>query len=170
MTVRTTIGLAIACSGALLTGCAQMEQAQARIAAQQAEIERTAPTCNTARECEVKWSAARTFLLSNSRMRLQTITPDFLETYNSPSSDPGLAWRVTKEAVGESSYRIVGRAWCGNMFGCVPDARLTMLAFNRAVSNSWTSEPTTSSPTPATALPSNTSEPSSLYDLRSKAK
>jgi hypothetical protein len=132
--MKTIVKIAcIASAASLMAGCGAMKQAAQERQSLRYEYERTIPTCGSEKDCELKWSAARTFVLSNSDRKLQHITNDYLETYNPAPSSPGLAWRVNKEATGSSSYRIVATAWCANMFGCVPDNLTTMLRFNEAV-------------------------------------
>lgn len=121
-----------------LVACApvqeRFQQAQAQQDGLQREYGLTQPSCDSAKSCERLWAAARAFVLANSETRFQTVGSDFMETYNPPSGSPGLAWRVTKEPLpGSDAYRIVAKAWCGNMFGCVPNALEAMVRFNRAV-------------------------------------
>lgn len=159
---KATRALMCAVALAAISGCAQIERGQALIEAAKREVERTVPTCSTDRECEVKWAAARSFVLGNSRMRLQTVTGDFLETFNSPSGEPGLAWRVVKQPFGANGYEIRATAWCGNMFGCVPNALQAMIDFNRTVNASWAPD--------APARPPLQDAPPSIYELRPKPK
>jgi len=116
----------------LLSGCASGVSSAQR-ATMQAEINKTIPTCAEARDCELKWAAARRWVLSNSPMKIQQMTPDFIETYNPLNSSPDIAVRVVKEPVGSAGYRILARVWCDNMFGCQPDAQAAIIDFNRVV-------------------------------------
>lgn len=122
-----------------LTGCGGMVARHQEVRNDmQRDFAETIPTCISEKECQVKWSAARRFVTAHSDWKIQTLTTDFLETYNPRSGDPGLAWSVSKDAASDGmSYRIVARARCANMFGCVPDAMKTMIAFNREVSAAW---------------------------------
>jgi len=124
-------------STVLIAGCVLPASTHDREVARR-DFDQTIPGCFSERECEVKWSAARRFVLENSSMKIQHLTNDYIETFNSIRSSTGLAWRVSKEPTGASGgYRIVAQAWCDNMFSCAPDAMATMIRFNRAVSDAW---------------------------------
>jgi len=126
----------------MLGGCAVIESTSHTQTATEYVFQQTVPTCSGAKECEVKWSAARRFVVANSRWKIQTLTSDYLETFNSTNGDPGLAWRVSREPSADGqSYRIVPLAACANMFGCVPDAMQTMIRFNEEVTASWRPAP-----------------------------
>jgi hypothetical protein len=122
--------VAALCTLALVGGCATPQQRTD----QQAEFQRTIPTCKSDRECELKWSAARQWVLQNAGMKIQHITNDFIETYNPVGrNSAALAARVVKEPILEGGYRLVITTWCGNMFGCVPNASDAALQFDRTV-------------------------------------
>ncbi|MTI64403.1 hypothetical protein [Methylophaga sp.] len=105
----------------------------------------TIPTCSSEKECEIKWSAARRWVLNNARMKLQHVEDDYLETYNSVGNTTNLAARVVKEPMGTgNSYRIVVTTWCANWFVCVPDKWEAALDFNRTVNSSYSSPKTSS--------------------------
>lgn len=103
------------------------------ITAKRAEFESTIPTCKTDRDCEMKWSAARNWVLNNSGWKIQHLTNDFIETYNAVGGSPRIAVRVTKEPLTEGGYKLVVKTWCDNIFGCVPDAWDAAISFNREV-------------------------------------
>ena len=95
----------------LLAGCAA--GSNPKVDAYRTEFVRTIPTCQTERECEVKWATARRWVLENAGMKLQHVTNDFLETFNSPEYSGRLAVRVVKEPLqGGSGYRIVITTQC----------------------------------------------------------
>lgn len=90
----------------------------------------------------MKWAAGRRFVLQHSARKIQTMTADFMETYNPAPDDPGLAWRVSKEpSADDKTFQIVAQAWCDNLFGCVPDAMQTMQRFNFEVTRAWRPTP-----------------------------
>lgn len=120
----------------LIAGCATQPSPE-RLALIQ-EIDRTIPTCSDNRECEVKWNAARTWIVKNAGWKLQHVTPDYLETYNSVDASVYLAVRVNKEPTPDGGYRILGSVWCANILGCHPDKYDALLDFNRSVNKSWT--------------------------------
>lgn len=128
----------------LLSGCAtQIAQRAARME----ELNRTIPTCFSDRECELKWSAARSWILANAGMKLQHLTSDFLETYNPPTqSSTALAVRVVKEPMSSGGYRLVVRTWCNNFIGCFPNVMDAALHFNATVNAVGGSQPATARP------------------------
>jgi hypothetical protein len=91
------------------------------------------PTCTSQADCDMKWSAARTFVLSHSGYKFQTYTPDFMETYSPANGDVALGAQVNREPAENGSYRISAKFWCDNIFACVPAAAPTLNAFNIAV-------------------------------------
>jgi hypothetical protein len=93
-----------------------------------------APTCKSEAQCAAEWAAARTFVLGHSAYRLQTYSADFMQTYNPSEGDPQLAAEVNKEPIPGGGYTIAARFFCANLFGCVPNARGVLDAFNRTVS------------------------------------
>lgn len=103
--------------------------------AQLAEYKKSIPVCYEKTECQKMWSAARRWILNNSGYKLQHITSDYMETYNPRNGDTDIAFRASLEPSGDG-YRIVGEAWCGNMFGCVPVQHEAMINFNQYVSDS----------------------------------
>jgi hypothetical protein len=115
-----------------LAGCATAPDP-----AKEAEAVRTMPTCSSERECAVKWSAARQWVLANAGWKLQTITPDFLETFNPASGSPELAVRVQKLAQADGTYKIAVRVWCDNGFGCRVPPWDAAIDFNRTVTAAW---------------------------------
>ena len=121
--------LIIAAVIATISGCATT----GNIEAKRAEFNSTIPTCKTDRECELKWSAARNWVLNNSGWKIQHLTNDFIETYNAVGGSPRIAVRVTKEPIAEGGYRFVVKTWCDNIFGCVPDSWDAAISFNREV-------------------------------------
>lgn len=110
----------------VLAGCATpVTDSQRRVFYQ------TIPTCAEAKECEVKWAAARRWVLSNAGFKIQTISPDYIETFNIRDATSTDLWvRVTKEPTSGTVYRILVEAGCNNMFGCVPEAFAAMQSFN----------------------------------------
>ncbi len=110
--------------------------------AKQEEAQRTAPTCMTDRECELKWAAARRWVMNNSPYKLQIVTGDYLETYSATGGSPRISVRVSKEPIkaGTGGYIILVAVVCDNMFGCVPDAWDAAIAFNKEVGAAASSE------------------------------
>ncbi|QRY80126.1 hypothetical protein JVX91_03110 [Pseudomonas sp. PDNC002] len=114
---------------AILSGCANNQSS-----ALKGEFLRTVPQCHEARDCELKWSAARNWVLRNAGFKIQTYNDDFIETYNPLPNSPALAARVIKEPIPSGGYEIRVELWCNNIFGCVPDSWASAVDFNKKVS------------------------------------
>lgn len=133
--------LLVLLAAAALPGCAMTptpEQMQA------SERYRTSiPTCSAAKECEVKWAAARNWMLGNCGFRLEKIEPDYLETYKSgDSASTDLYCRVTRTPISDTAYRIELTA-AANNFLMYSAAQITAIhqRFNDAVEDSWHAAP-----------------------------
>lgn len=113
-----------------LAGCATVQDDPRKREHAQATI----PTCKADRECEMKWAAARKWVLTNSSFKMKLMTSDYMETYSPTGGSALIAVRVSKEPVVSGGYRLVVGVWCDNMFGCVPDAWDAAIAFNKEVS------------------------------------
>ena len=124
-----------------LSGCASYwenviaeQDAQAgRVAALQAEIAKTTPSCAGEVDCRAKWEAAQLWVQKNAGYKIQTVTTVVIETYNPVEGGTGMAFSVTKEPLGENRYRIFARASCYYATSCVETAPGAVLEFNRAV-------------------------------------
>jgi ketosteroid isomerase-like protein len=92
------------------------------------------PTCKGAADCEVKWSAARTYLIDHAAYKLQNDSVDRLETYNpNEDSSAGLRAQVSRAIQPDGSYAIVAKFWCNNLFECSPSASRTLNDFNSTI-------------------------------------
>jgi hypothetical protein len=128
---RVAIGVALTLS----IGCVSSDE----LAKARARYEATIPSCRTDRECELKWSAARSWLLRNSTTKIQSITADFIETFN-PPNDVEFTYRITKEPdpaqVGR--YRIVIFVGCHRSPSVCSKTKnpwLTAAEFNAAINS-----------------------------------
>lgn len=92
------------------------------------------PTCSDAKDCEVKWGAARNWILDHAGTKIQTYSADFIETYNPNRYSPLLAVAATKEPLADGSYKIVARMWCDNFIGCQPNQYVALNEFYNFVS------------------------------------
>lgn len=114
----------------LFSGCASVDPAKLD------QFNSTIPKCTASVDCDIKWAAGRTWILSNSKLKFQHITPDYMETYNPSEGDPVLGFRVNKEPLGGDEYQIKAAAWCGNIFGCSnPTAIDALISFNASVNS-----------------------------------
>jgi ketosteroid isomerase-like protein len=112
----------------LLCACASAPQFVGK------ETSTPTPTCNTAADCDAKWSAARSYLVAHAGYGIQNDSVDRLETYN-PASEVtmGLRAKVSKAIQPDGSYAIVAKFWCNNLFECRPNADKTLEDFNRSI-------------------------------------
>ncbi len=92
-----------------------------------------APTCASAGECEFRWGLARRFVLDNCGFRLQTYTPDFMETYNPTDYSPRLGAQVSKDPLGNGRFELRAKFYCANWLGCEPPEDETLARFNSTV-------------------------------------
>jgi len=118
-----------------LAGCATTPSPE--LEAKRQQVAATIPTCKSDKECEVKWSAARQWVLNNSGYRFQNMTPDYMETYNSTDASVDLAARVIKTPQSDGSYRIEASVWCANIYGCRIEPWDALIQFNQSVTASW---------------------------------
>jgi hypothetical protein len=111
----------------LMAGCATVAQIAP-------ETPKTpTPTCMGAADCQAKWSAARSYLLSHASYKIENDSVDRLETYNPGEVTVGLRAQVNKAIQPDGSYAIVAKFWCNNLFECTPNAAKTLEDFNRTV-------------------------------------
>jgi hypothetical protein len=107
--------------GILIAGCSGQQMTDV----QKAEMLANVPTCQSPEECELKWAAARNWILENLTRKIETITPDYIETHgtygvSSFSSRDFISARVTKTPLGNGVYRFDLATACGRPFGCSP--------------------------------------------------
>ena len=121
MEIRKGIVLAAVLTG--LSGCASTPP----------EPILPAPTCANASECDLKWAAARAFVLSHAGFKFQTYTNDYMETFNPVGGAVELGAQVNREPQPDGTTRITAKFWCDNPFGCSPPARQTLNDFIRTL-------------------------------------
>lgn len=131
-------------SAALLIGCATPEE-RAEYARQeseaQAKYEASIPTCSNDKECQAKWAAARRWVLDYCGFKLQHITDDYMETFNSGDYAATEMWcRVTKSPTSETAYRIELENGVNNPFGA-GGLSAARWQFNQAVNAAWSTTP-----------------------------
>ncbi|MDD0974836.1 hypothetical protein [Pseudomonas fontis] len=124
--VRT---VAVLMGFAFLAGCANTQE----VDAWRSEAQRTTPVCTSENQCQVMWSAARSWVLSHAGTKIQNYGTDYFDTYNPIPNSPSLAAQVSKDALGSGKHKISAKLWCDNMFGCQPNAWQALLDFNRTV-------------------------------------
>lgn len=129
--------LAILASIAVLTACATPTDPTI-VASWKAEAMRTIPKCKSATECDVKWAAARQYILQHSAWKIQRMTGDFIETFSPPTGVVQLAYRVTKTPLSDGSYAIEGQTWCGTEYTeCSPHSWHALRDMNRFINAAW---------------------------------
>jgi len=92
-----------------------------------------APTCSSEADCTMKWAAARTWILAHAGYRMQTYSPDFMQTYPAAGGNVLLAAEVNRRPISGGGYVIEARFWCDNPFGCSPNQWDALDQFNQAV-------------------------------------
>lgn len=126
--MKIAITLLAAC--AILAGCATPSPERE---AKMAEARRTTPICRSEKDCAAKWDAAQLWIVKNAGYKIQTATNVVIQTYNSVNGDVGLQVQVTREPVGDGSYRIVALINCDNVFRCSQPLADALLDFNKTV-------------------------------------
>lgn len=140
---QTSVFALAALATSALSGCMTPEAAAQRDEAERAaraQYVASIPTCSTAKECEAKWSAARRWVLDHCGFRLQTVTADYMETYNVRDVASTAMWcRVTRSPISETVYRIELENGVNNLFalGGLAESRAD---FNAFVTSSWSSQ------------------------------
>jgi hypothetical protein len=74
-------------------------------------------TCKDKAQCDVYWQRAQTYIVKNSRWKIQLSNDTLIQTYG-PGDDPYLAYTVNKVLKSDGSAEIEVSTRCGNMFGC----------------------------------------------------
>lgn len=106
----------------LISGCASQSNLSTNL---QTELD-TPLICNNEEECKIFWDRATYFVTSNAGFKIQIHNDSIIETYNPTNYSVRLAFRITREPLGDDQYRIITNAWCANLFGCQPDRLETM--------------------------------------------
>ncbi|MBL5904459.1 PDZ domain-containing protein [Serratia fonticola] len=110
-----------------LSGCVSKSERSA----QQAEIEKTIPICQSDKQCEAAWSGARQWINENCGMKIQTYSNDYIETYNSIGSSAATSCQVNKTLLPNGITAISIKIQCANIIGCVPDQYESVMKFNK---------------------------------------
>ena len=134
--MRTSIAIVALVSLVSLSGCfdlAAIQKQQEEDAAAMRRVSESEPRCSHPRQCEAMWVAARDWITESCGYKIQTVTDNLLETYNSTGVD--LACRVTKTPLPEAGYKFNASADCGNMFGCMPKPVVALQQFNDKLIN-----------------------------------
>ncbi|WP_301530078.1 hypothetical protein [Klebsiella pneumoniae] len=87
-----------------LAGCVSNSERQK----QQAEIDRTTPSCSSQKQCDAAWAAARQWVNQNCGMKIQNYSSDYIETYNSPAKEGANKQVISSQA---DSLIKISRIW-----------------------------------------------------------
>lgn len=142
----------LASSAALLYGCSSMTPEQRHNVeitqrAAREQYEAAIPRCSSDKECQAKWAAARRWVLDHCGFKLEHVTDDFMETFNSGNAAATQMWcRVTKSPINETAYKIELENGANNWFGN-GDMPAIRAEFNAYVSAAW------QSPAPGSSTP-----------------
>ena len=112
----------------MLASCGASEEYLARLA----EVERTIPVCATDAECEAKWSAARSWVITNADFMLRTDSETRIDTLNADSTRSGTAVQVDRVEGQNGEFQIVVDVECFAAYGC-PSELDMRLDFNRTI-------------------------------------
>ena len=120
--------MAICCASLFLAACSASEEYLARLA----EIERTIPVCTSDADCQAKWNAARTWVVTNADFSLRSDNETRIDTLNSDSTRAGTAVQVDRVQGRNGEYQIVVDVECFAAYGC-PNELDMRLDFNRTI-------------------------------------
>jgi hypothetical protein len=98
----------------LLTACASPQGGMSQF---EIDVAKQPLVCKDKAQCDVYWQRAQTYLVRNSKWKIQISNDTLIQTYG-PSPDPFLAYTVNKALKGDGSAEIEVLTKCGNMFGC----------------------------------------------------
>ena len=126
---QTIMLLIVTTSLTIISGCATITPQQ------QAMFNENIPMCSGERDCDVKWAAARKWVLNNAGRKIQIYSDDLIETYNPAKNSPSIAVRINKEPTGNGANFITIAVWCNNMFGCVPKKADAIMDFNNYINS-----------------------------------
>lgn len=85
--------------------------------------------CGDKKSCDLQWQRAQLWIANNAAWRIQMANDVIIQTYNPAPHDPKLAYTVTRENRGNGSATISARAFCDNIFLCVPNQREALERF-----------------------------------------
>ena len=105
--------LALLTAAALLSGCASLFPRAPTLAPELQQALDTPLYCNNDSECQLMWERGVYFVANNSRWRIMAETRNLIETEYVPDGWYPLAYRITREPMGNGRYRIATTAWCG---------------------------------------------------------
>ncbi|GAB7228177.1 hypothetical protein VrSk94_18620 [Vibrio rotiferianus] len=89
--------------------------------------------CSGESECSLMWERATYFVSHNAGYKIQIHNNTLIETYNSVDSSVKLAFKVSKEPLGDGKYRIWTKAWCANIISCHPNELETIAKAKRYI-------------------------------------
>lgn len=92
----------------LTASCASVPPDNApAIIALRAEIAKTLPNCSAGEDCNLKWSAAKSWLLMHSDMKVRQSDADYIETYRPTPYRNLFGGSIIKRARRDGKYDIV---------------------------------------------------------------
>ncbi|MBW2623204.1 MAG: hypothetical protein JRD68_09890 [Deltaproteobacteria bacterium] len=86
-----------------VSGCAYQEV----LRSQMLEYESTIPTCASDEECEVKWAAAKEWILRVYDWDILDSSDDIIEAYTPAYRFRYIDLRVVKQSMGNNTYKLV---------------------------------------------------------------
>jgi len=118
--------LALLVSG--IASCAVSPETQAKMD----EYASTVPSCNEDLDCQMKWMAARAWVVENSDFPIRFAGEDRISASSTLISVSGVGVIVDRELLDEGGYQFIVDVECFSGYGCgsVWD---TMISFNQAV-------------------------------------
>jgi hypothetical protein len=114
-----------------LSGCATITSQD-----DQAGISEAGPVCYDKTDCEAKWSAAKDWVLNNTKVKIHIYSDDLIMTDDPPPDSPLLACLIRKQStIQPGVYTIAIDMWCNNMLRCTPPIKNARADFSRFVNS-----------------------------------
>jgi len=95
------------------------------------EYARTIPTCSSDSDCQLKWAAARGWVVANSTFAIRAESDERIMSTSNLITMSGIGVIVDRVAT-NGGYQITVDVECFSAYGC-PNIWDTMLDFNRSV-------------------------------------
>ena len=111
----------------LLSACAVSPETQALMD----EYESTTPTCSSQRDCDAKWSAARSWAIENADFPIYSESATRIRATSTLTTNSGVGVVVTREG-SANQYRFYVEVECFTAYGC-PGLWESKVDFNRTL-------------------------------------
>lgn len=74
--------------------------------------------CQGEAQCKEYWERATFYVSNYAGFKIQILSDTLIETYNPSENSIRMAYKISKEPLGNGKYQIWTSVRCANMFGC----------------------------------------------------